>query len=64
MEYLIKLAKAESIIRNQSDITQMNSKEIYTASYPDLIQQLYGDKAPGRPADLNINIVANRMKSN
>ena len=63
MECLVQLAIDGNIIEKQKDITLTNSSSVYDFAYPQLLLSLYGS-APKRPADININTLANRKYKN
>ena len=56
---MVQLAIDKGIIASRSDLTPVNSATVYDYAYPELLHQLYVT-IPPRPADININTLANR----
>ena len=51
-----------NILRLSRYITPQNCKDVLNYSLPILLLQLYHDKMPNRPLDVNINTLACRIK--
>ena len=61
MSKLLDIAIHDNKITRAQDITRDNEQEVYDSAYTKLLQDLY-DVYPKRPATININTIANKIK--
>ena len=61
MHRLVQIAVTGGLITNARGLNRNNIAAVYDFAFPLLVEEVYSNP-PGRPEDININTIANRMK--
>ena len=61
MHRLVQIAVTGGLITNARGLNRNNIAAVYDFAFPLLVGEVYSNP-PGRPEDININTIANRMK--